>query len=166
MSININNNSGIVNNKNSDITKEQENKFYYSVYSETFEELFKLDSTFNTTLLYHYLLSKNTYKCGLVGVFSHLTEYSLTSKFKVDKKTIKRNFNKLEKNGLLKVINQSPMIVQLLKIPTAAIKFNDLEQVLKYVLMNESEFKFDSPMMLKRANEFYNQFSNDFKKAI
>ena len=55
------------------------------------------------------------------------------------------------------------MIVQLLKIPTAAIKFNDLEQVLKYVLMNESEFKFDSPMMLKRANEFYNQFSNDYK---
>ena len=163
MSININNNSGIVNNKQSDIAKEQENKFYYSVYSETFEELFKLDQTFNTILLYHYFLSKNTYKNGLVGIFSHLTEHSLSVKFKVHKNTIKRHIIKMEKSGLLKIINQSPMIIQLLKIPTATIKFKDLEHVLKYVSINESEFKFDTPMMLKRANEFYLEFSKEYK---
>lgn len=154
------------------LSKEKENvnneelevKHYYSVYSDNFEKLWKIDPVFNTLTLYHYLLSKHTYKNGLAGIFHHITEYSLKDKFRIDTRAIKRHIKKLEETNLIKVLNQSPLIIQMLEIPYLNNKFNTLEEVLKYVALNQSEFKFDTSMMKNRANEFFTCFEKQYKE--
>lgn len=144
--------------------EELEVKHYYSVYSDNFEKLWKLDPVFNTLTLYHYLLSKHTYKNGLAGIFHHITEYSLKDKFKIDTRAIKRHIKKLEESNLIKILNHSPLIIQMLEIPYLNHKFNTLEEVLKYVALNQQEFKFDTSMMKNRANEFFACFERQYKE--
>ena len=139
-------------------------KHYYSVYSDNFEKLWKIDPVFNTLTLYHYLLSKHTYKNGLSGIFYHITIYSLAEKFKIHKDKVFNHLQKLEKNGLIKILNKSPLIIQMLEIPYLNNKFNTLEEVLKYVALNQSEFKFDTSMMKNRANEFFTCFEKQYRE--
>lgn len=156
--------NNISNEKENVNNEELEVKHYYSVYSDNFEKLWKLDPVFNTLTLYHYLLSKHTYKNGLAGIFHHITIYSLVDKFKVHKLTIGRHLKKLEENQLIKILNQSPLIIQMLEIPYVNHKFNTLEEVLKYVALNQQEFKFDTSMMKNRANEFFTCFQKQYKE--
>lgn len=114
--------------------------------------------------LYFYLAEKQSFQNGIVGVFSEMTIYELAkvlhSQLEIELNTtkIKRLLLKIEKAGLIKLINEKPLIL-IMSTAEQAEDLKNLNEVLDYVKHNENEFFFN--VQHKRAKEFFDTFKID-----
>ncbi|MBC7428042.1 MAG: hypothetical protein H7336_05490 [Bacteriovorax sp.] len=119
--------------------------------------------------LYHAIAKIQSFKNGLVGVFEDINYYqflkflSPLSKEKLNTDKVQRVFKKLEKAGLIKIINNKPLIISLVTAEQAE-DLNTMEEVLDYVQANETEFNFH--ILHKRANKFYTSFNRTREKIV
>ena len=136
---------------------------YVAISSKTISILNKLNCA-KCWFLYFYLAEKQSFQNGIVGVFSEMTIYEIAKllyvQFEVELNTTKakRLLQKLEKVGLIKIINEKPLIL-ILKTAEQAEELKNLDEVLEYAKHNEKEFFFDKQH--KRANEFFDTFKID-----
>lgn len=94
---------------------------------------------------------------SIFGVFNRYTEYSLAQRMKVDKTIIRRRLDAFEKVKLIKRINQSPIILQVIETPRKLKIIESIDELMLYVLQNENEFNFDDIRFLKLAKAFYKE---------
>lgn len=111
--------------------------------------------------LYFYLAEKQSFQNGLCGIFSEMTIYELAKilhqqlEIELNTTKLKRLLKKLEKSGLIKIINEKPLIL-ILTTAEQAEDLKNLSEVLDYVKHNENEFFFN--VQHKRAKEFFDTF--------
>lgn len=122
-------------------------------------KIYKLNSL-NAYKLFFLLLSKQSFKSGLIGVFNEVTAYSLRKELDISTKSLKLVLNLLKKNNILNVFHESPMIIQL-HTRSSVQRFNDLQEIVKYVKLNEQEFYFDRTGNINRRDRFYKDLSLD-----
>lgn len=161
MSLNINNNSKLVNNLNEEFN-------YFSLNKKVFNELILISRPKNILFqIMVHLACKVTYKNGLVGVHSEMSKTGLAKELKIDKSDISGYLQQLEKLNFIKIFNISPLVLQVIEVPQAP-HFNDIKAILLYVSMNAQEFNFHRN--LKRKTAFFETFkeyeSEIFKEKI
>lgn len=161
MSLNINNNSKLVNNLNEEFN-------YFSLNKKVFNELILISRPKNILFqIMVHLACKVTYKNGLVGVHSEMSKTGLAKELKIDKSDISGYLQQLEKLNFIKIFNISPLVLQIIEVPQAP-HFNDIKAILLYVSMNAQEFNFHRN--LKRKTAFFETFkeyeSEIFKEKI
>jgi hypothetical protein len=134
---------------------------YFAITDETIKKLSKL-ACLTSWHLYFILTRKCSFRNGLVGVFSELTIYrlaeELSSQLGKDFQVIqiKRALQKLEKNDLVKVLHNKPLIVSL---PQAEFSepLDTMAQALAYIDSHLEEFNLVS--MHRRREEFFAAFN-------
>ena len=139
--------------------KTQKDK-YIAVNDKTLNKLMKL-ADLKIWHLYFILAKKQSLQNALCGIFEELSLYDLMKdlnnqlNINLNTQKILRLLNKLQKENLVRVINQKPFIA-LLTSAEQAEDLKNLSEVLDYVKHNEKEFNFH--IMHKRANKFYEFF--------
>lgn len=94
---------------------------------------------------------------SIFGVFKRYTEYSLAQRMKISRMQIGRRLDALEKANLIKRINQSPIIIQVIETPRKLKIMQSKDELMLHVLENENEFNFNDIRFLKLAKEFYKE---------
>ena len=104
MSLNINNNSSLVNNSNEEFN-------YLTLNKKVFNELILIPRPKNTLFqIMVYLACKVTYKNGLVGVHSEIFKTGLAKELGINKGHITDYLNQLEELKFIKIFNTSRLL--------------------------------------------------------
>ena len=155
-----NNNKNIsINNESVNNSKDEFN--YYSLNKTIHRELFlnKSRNKIKTDDLYHLMnhlaCEFTTYKNGLVGVHSKITQYQLCDELKINRGRFSGYLERLEEMNFIKIFSLSPIIIQILELPKIP-KINDIKSLLLYVSANPHDFKFN--VNLNRKKEFFDTF--------
>lgn len=149
MSLNINNNSSLVNNLNEEFN-------YLTLNKKVFNELILIPRPKNTLFqIMVYLACKVTYKNGLVGVHSEIFKTGLAKELGIDKSDITGYLKQLEDLKFIKIFNITPLVLQVLEVPQAPA-FNNIKAVLLYIHINPQQFNFHRN--LKRRTVFFEIF--------
>lgn len=133
---------------------------YFAITDETINRLMKMGDL-TAWHLYFTLTKLCSFRNGLVGVFSEITQYklaeALTKQLAKDFQItqVKRALQKLEKNGLVKILHDKPLVILL---PQAEFSepLEDMAQALAYIDSHQEEFNFQ--VMHRRREEFFAEF--------
>lgn len=134
---------------------------FVAISHQTIKALAKLNCLASYTL-YFYLSGKQTFKNGLVGVFDELTIYDVSKYLsealgkKIDTTSAKYYLKKLEKNQLIKIHHDKPLLILLVQAEFSE-DLQTIEEVFDYVRTHEEEFNFN--VHHRRANDFYKTFN-------
>jgi hypothetical protein len=133
---------------------------YFPITDETINRLMEMNDLV-AWHLYFTLTKLCSFRNGLVGVFSELTQYKLAEAlseqlgkdFQITQ--VKRALQKLEKNSLVKILYDKPLVILL---PQAEFSepLEDLAQALAYIDSHQEEFNFQ--VMHRRRDEFFALF--------
>lgn len=134
---------------------------YFPITDETINRLMKMGDL-TAWHLYFTLTKLCSFRNGLVGVFSEITQYKLAEAlskqlgkdFQITQ--VKRALQKLEKNGLVKILHEKPLVILL---PQAEFSepLADIAQALAYIDSHQDEFNFQ--VMHRRREEFFAEFN-------
>jgi len=145
-----------ITNKNQNVNNQTEELKYFSLNKRVFNELIEIDRPKVTLyLLISKLANICTYKNGLVGVHSEIFKTGLAKELGIDKSDITGYLKQLEEMKFIRVLNTSPLVLQVLEVPQAP-QINDIKGLLLYVLTNLQQFNFHRN--LKRKAAFFETF--------
>lgn len=134
---------------------------YFPITDETINRLMKMGDL-TAWHLYFTLTKLCSFRNGLVGVFSELTQYKLAEELSnqlgkdFQLTQVKRALQKLEKNNLIKVLHDKPLVISL---PQAEFSepLDTMAQALAYIDSHQEEFNLQ--VMHRRREEFFEQFN-------